>query len=110
MYVSSKNGDVYYIQFYFLASSPEVSYTWSGRLPPRHYKNPTYSTKVFLGGVPWDITESKKILKTPKMVLCHKYIYSKQSQLMEKTAFITRAFIAAAYFCSYPHSVFQAIW
>lgn len=41
-----------------LATSNEVTYTWSGQLPPRHYKNPTYSTKVFLGGVPWDITES----------------------------------------------------
>ncbi|XP_046856857.1 cytoplasmic polyadenylation element-binding protein 1-like [Xenia sp. Carnegie-2017] len=43
------------------ASSNEVTYTWSGQLPPRHYKNPTYSTKVFLGGVPWDITESTLI-------------------------------------------------
>lgn len=30
---------------------------WSGQLPRRNYKNPSYSTKVFLGGVPWDITE-----------------------------------------------------
>ena len=44
---------------FILATSNEVTYTWSGQLPPRHYKNPTYSTKVFLGGVPWDITESK---------------------------------------------------
>jgi hypothetical protein len=43
---------------FILATSNEVTYTWSGQLPPRHYKNPTYSTKVFLGGVPWDITES----------------------------------------------------
>lgn len=35
----------------------EATYTWSGQLPPRNYKNPTYSCKVFLGGVPWDITE-----------------------------------------------------
>ena len=35
----------------------EASCTWSGQLPPKNYKNPTYSCKVFLGGVPWDITE-----------------------------------------------------
>lgn len=35
---------------------------WSGQLPRRNYKNPSYSTKVFLGGVPWDITEGNKIL------------------------------------------------
>ena len=31
--------------------------TWSGVLPSRRYRNPIYSSKVFLGGVPWDITE-----------------------------------------------------
>ena len=31
--------------------------TWSGQLPHRQHKNPTYSPKVFLGGVPWDITD-----------------------------------------------------
>ncbi|GFY63221.1 cytoplasmic polyadenylation element-binding protein 1-B [Trichonephila inaurata madagascariensis] len=36
----------------------EANCTWSGHLPPRTYKNPTYSCKVFLGGVPWDITEA----------------------------------------------------
>jgi len=35
---------------------------WSGQLPRRNYKNPSYSTKVFLGGVPWDITEGMQIL------------------------------------------------
>lgn len=34
---------------------------WSGQLPRRNYKNPSYSTKVFLGGVPWDITEGIKL-------------------------------------------------
>ena len=38
-------------------AAPEVVCTWSGQLPPRIYRNPTYSCKVFLGGVPWDITE-----------------------------------------------------
>ncbi|CAH1788251.1 unnamed protein product [Owenia fusiformis] len=36
----------------------EATCTWSGQLPPKAYKNPTYSCKVFLGGVPWDITET----------------------------------------------------
>jgi hypothetical protein len=31
---------------------------WSGQLPARRHKNPTYSPRVFLGGVPWDITET----------------------------------------------------
>ncbi|CAG2198175.1 CPEB [Mytilus edulis] len=39
------------------AAMCEASCTWSGQLPPRNHKNPTYSCKVFLGGVPWDITE-----------------------------------------------------
>ncbi|CAG5117879.1 unnamed protein product, partial [Candidula unifasciata] len=40
------------------AAVSEASCTWSGHLPPRNHKNPIYSCKVFLGGVPWDITES----------------------------------------------------
>ena len=32
--------------------------TWSGQLPPRNYKNPMFSCKIFVGGVPWDITEA----------------------------------------------------
>uniref|UniRef100_A0A8C2AH24 Cytoplasmic polyadenylation element binding protein 1a n=1 Tax=Cyprinus carpio TaxID=7962 RepID=A0A8C2AH24_CYPCA len=40
------------------AAVNEATYTWEGSLPPRHYKNPVYSCKVFLGGVPWDITEA----------------------------------------------------
>ncbi|XP_076324796.1 cytoplasmic polyadenylation element-binding protein 1-like isoform X2 [Tachypleus tridentatus] len=36
----------------------QATCTWSGQLPPRIYKNPVYSCKVFLGGVPWDITEA----------------------------------------------------
>jgi len=35
----------------------EATCTWSGVLPPRIYRNPIYSCKVFIGGVPWDITE-----------------------------------------------------
>lgn len=37
----------------------EATCTWSGQLPPRNYKNPVYCCKVFLGGVPWDITEGE---------------------------------------------------
>ncbi|XP_068232969.1 cytoplasmic polyadenylation element-binding protein 1-A-like isoform X6 [Palaemon carinicauda] len=35
----------------------DATCTWSGQLPPKIYKNPIYSCKVFLGGVPWDVTE-----------------------------------------------------
>lgn len=39
-------------------NSSDVICTWSGQLPARRHKNPTYSPRVFLGGVPWDITET----------------------------------------------------
>jgi cytoplasmic polyadenylation element-binding protein len=39
------------------AAHSEPRCTWSGQLPNRMHKSPTYSPKVFLGGVPWDITE-----------------------------------------------------
>lgn len=35
----------------------DATCTWSGQLPTKVHKNPTFSCKVFLGGVPWDITE-----------------------------------------------------
>ncbi|EPB74109.1 hypothetical protein ANCCEY_06780 [Ancylostoma ceylanicum] len=38
-----------------------TGYIWSGELPPRNYSNPTFSSKIFVGGVPWDITESALI-------------------------------------------------
>ncbi|XP_039275201.1 cytoplasmic polyadenylation element-binding protein 1-B-like, partial [Nilaparvata lugens] len=34
---------------------------YDGDFPIREYNNPTYSVKVFLGGVPWDITEENLI-------------------------------------------------
>lgn len=39
--------------------------TWSGILPPRTHRFITYSPKVFLGGIPWDISEQSlmQILK-----------------------------------------------
>ena len=43
------------------ATSMDVNCTWSGTLPPRRHKNPVYSCKIFLGGVPWDVTESTLI-------------------------------------------------
>lgn len=36
----------------------EPTCTWRGILPQRTQKHTGYSSKVFLGGVPWDITES----------------------------------------------------
>lgn len=45
-----------------LTAVNEATFTWSGQLPPRNYKNPMYSCKVFLGGVPWDITEGLSTL------------------------------------------------
>ncbi|XP_078576909.1 cytoplasmic polyadenylation element-binding protein 1-like isoform X1 [Branchiostoma floridae x Branchiostoma japonicum] len=39
------------------AAMCEPTCTWSGQLPMRQHKCPIYSPKVFLGGVPWDITE-----------------------------------------------------
>eukprot|EP00094_Tigriopus_californicus_P003348 TCALIF_03219-PA protein Name:"Similar to cpeb1-b Cytoplasmic polyadenylation element-binding protein 1-B (Xenopus laevis)" AED:0.29 eAED:0.29 QI:0/0/0/0.33/1/1/6/0/668 len=35
----------------------DASCTWSGQLPSRNMRNALLSCKVFLGGVPWDITE-----------------------------------------------------
>ncbi|CAO4360810.1 unnamed protein product [Caenorhabditis nigoni] len=32
--------------------------SWHGELPPRDYTSPTFSRKIFVGGVPWDITEA----------------------------------------------------
>eukprot|EP00092_Neocalanus_flemingeri_P109195 GFUD01140314.1.p1 GENE.GFUD01140314.1~~GFUD01140314.1.p1 ORF type:complete len:671 (-),score=151.61 GFUD01140314.1:295-2307(-) len=43
------------------ASEQETNCTWSGHLPPRRHKNPVFSCKIFLGGVPWDVTESSLI-------------------------------------------------
>ncbi|XP_008547934.1 cytoplasmic polyadenylation element-binding protein 1 isoform X2 [Microplitis demolitor] len=40
------------------AALSKATYTWSGVLPPRSSKPTGYSSKVFLGGLPWDVTES----------------------------------------------------
>ncbi|XP_055334504.1 cytoplasmic polyadenylation element-binding protein 1-like [Paramacrobiotus metropolitanus] len=39
------------------ASGATAAAVWSGVLPPRNTKGSAFSCKVFLGGVPWDITE-----------------------------------------------------
>ncbi|KAL5257438.1 hypothetical protein ACHWQZ_G012397 [Mnemiopsis leidyi] len=44
-------------QYNHIDDKQDAVVTWCGELPPRRYKTPTYSCKVFLGGVPWDITE-----------------------------------------------------
>ena len=41
-----------------IVASGDFICTWSGQLPPRQHRNPTYSTRIFVGGVPWDITEA----------------------------------------------------
>lgn len=35
--------------------------TWTGRLPPKVLRNPSFSSKIFLGGVPWDVTEASLV-------------------------------------------------
>ncbi|PAV68217.1 hypothetical protein WR25_21380 [Diploscapter pachys] len=46
----------------FTGNSPGYQgYFWRGDLAPRIYTNPTFSVKVFVGGVPWDIMEDELI-------------------------------------------------
>jgi len=46
-------------QYRGAAAVSPAACTWSGQLPPpgRGHGPPLYSAKVFLGGVPWDLTE-----------------------------------------------------
>ncbi|PAA91457.1 hypothetical protein BOX15_Mlig007523g6 [Macrostomum lignano] len=39
------------------ASTSDAHHHWSGKLPVRVYKNAIFSRKVFLGGVPWDVSD-----------------------------------------------------
>lgn len=39
------------------SSNSRTAYVWTGELPPRNYSHPVFSCKIFVGGVPWDITE-----------------------------------------------------
>lgn len=46
-------------KYRFAAQNSEATCHWSGKLPPKQYKPPlVYSTKVFVGGLPWDICEN----------------------------------------------------
>uniref|UniRef100_A0A915CYN3 RRM domain-containing protein n=1 Tax=Ditylenchus dipsaci TaxID=166011 RepID=A0A915CYN3_9BILA len=36
---------------------PDARGIWNGDLPPRNYTNPRFSLKIFVGGVPWDVSE-----------------------------------------------------
>ena len=55
-------GKVYPFPFstssFFPPASNDASLSWSGQLPTRAMRNAVLSCKVFLGGVPWDITET----------------------------------------------------
>ncbi|KAK7598253.1 hypothetical protein V9T40_006488 [Parthenolecanium corni] len=42
-------------------SNAVAQFAWSVKLPKRSFKREPYSSKVFLGGVPWDITEEMLI-------------------------------------------------
>jgi cytoplasmic polyadenylation element-binding protein len=43
------------------AARSDPKCTWSGQLPVKVHKNPVYSSKVFLGGVPFDISDQQLI-------------------------------------------------
>ena len=43
------------------SESKNVQYTWRGQFSKKNVKAIGYSTKVFLGGTPWDIKESDLI-------------------------------------------------
>ncbi|VBB28061.1 unnamed protein product [Acanthocheilonema viteae] len=53
---------------------------WKGELPPRNYCNPVFSSKVFIGGVPWDITESALLDSFSKYGSCRVEWPSKESR------------------------------
>lgn len=42
----------------FTSNRSTSNASWQGELPPRDYTSPTFSRKIFVGGVPWDITEN----------------------------------------------------
>jgi cytoplasmic polyadenylation element-binding protein len=45
----------------FFPALYDATCTWSGILPPRSHRLITYSPKVFLGGIPWDISEQSLV-------------------------------------------------
>ncbi|VDN06627.1 unnamed protein product [Thelazia callipaeda] len=52
-------------------SSGEKTCYWKGELPPRDYLNPVFSNKIFVGGVPWDITASSLYASFSKYGSCY---------------------------------------
>lgn len=55
----SENAKKLIEQFRETIPKTDASYTWSGQLPRRmRSKHPIYSCKVFLGGIPYDLTDS----------------------------------------------------
>ena len=60
------------------ASVCQANCTWSGQLPHRSSTaapNSSYSTKIFLGGVPWDISEQTLVQVRPvELVSNHQYL------------------------------------
>lgn len=56
---NGNNGSLDHAAKYHRSSAAlyDASCTWSGVLPPRSHRFITYSPKVFLGGIPWDISE-----------------------------------------------------
>lgn len=53
------------------AQISEATCCWKGKLPPKQYKTPiVYSTKVFVGGLPWDITEEDIVKEFGVFGLC----------------------------------------
>uniref|UniRef100_A0A8R1TPN9 Cytoplasmic polyadenylation element-binding protein 3 n=1 Tax=Onchocerca volvulus TaxID=6282 RepID=A0A8R1TPN9_ONCVO len=53
---------------------------WKGELPPRNYCNPVFSSKVFIGGVPWDITECALLNSFSKYGSCRVEWPNKESR------------------------------
>ncbi|VDM29627.1 unnamed protein product [Toxocara canis] len=45
-----------------------VPRVWNGELLPRTYNNPVFSCKVFVGGIPWDITE-QAVVEEPNFTI-----------------------------------------
>uniref|UniRef100_A0A158R4Q2 RRM domain-containing protein n=1 Tax=Syphacia muris TaxID=451379 RepID=A0A158R4Q2_9BILA len=68
----------------------KVKATWSGELPTRNYVNPSFSKKVFVGGVPWDITEADLVngfseYGVSSIELPKKSIFGNNSSITSKT-------------------------
>ncbi|VDM47800.1 unnamed protein product [Toxocara canis] len=47
---------------------------WKGELPPHIYRNPVFSCKIFLGGIPSDVTELNVVDTTNVNECCRLYL------------------------------------